>query len=135
MAKAELGTKRLCGSCGAKFYDLNKDPIACPKCGTIFVIAAAAVARARPEAVASASARPVAAEETEAPETADAEFVPLEEADAAAQGKKGSDVAADSDEDIGMDEGLDDAAFIQEEEEDSEDVTGIIRDVDNEEET
>ncbi|MBO0711819.1 MAG: TIGR02300 family protein, partial [Acetobacteraceae bacterium] len=32
MAKAELGTKRLCANCGAKFYDLNKDPIVCPKC-------------------------------------------------------------------------------------------------------
>ena len=38
MAKPELGTKRLCGSCGAKFYDLSKDPIICPKCGTTFVI-------------------------------------------------------------------------------------------------
>ena len=28
MAKPELGTKRLCGSCGAKFYDLSKDPAA-----------------------------------------------------------------------------------------------------------
>ena len=33
MSKPELGTKRLCGGCGAKFYDLNKDPITCPKCG------------------------------------------------------------------------------------------------------
>ncbi|HLN40689.1 MAG TPA: TIGR02300 family protein, partial [Xanthobacteraceae bacterium] len=33
MAKPELGTKRLCASCSAKFYDLNKDPIHCPKCG------------------------------------------------------------------------------------------------------
>ena len=38
MAKPELGTKRLCGSCGAKFYDLSKDPIVCPKCGTVFEI-------------------------------------------------------------------------------------------------
>ena len=29
----ERGEKRLCGSCGVKFYDLNKDPIICPKCG------------------------------------------------------------------------------------------------------
>ena len=28
MAKPELGSKRLCASCGAKFYDLNKTPIA-----------------------------------------------------------------------------------------------------------
>jgi len=31
VAKPELGTKRLCASCGAKFYDLNKDPITLPE--------------------------------------------------------------------------------------------------------
>lgn len=35
MAKPELGTKRVCVSCGAKFYDLTKEPAACPKCGTV----------------------------------------------------------------------------------------------------
>lgn len=29
----KLGTKRICESCGAKFYDLNKAPVTCPKCG------------------------------------------------------------------------------------------------------
>ena len=40
MAKPELGTKRLCGNCGAKFYDLSKDPIICPKCHTVLELAA-----------------------------------------------------------------------------------------------
>ncbi|MEQ8707914.1 MAG: FYDLN acid domain-containing protein [Rhodospirillales bacterium] len=30
----ERGAKRICGSCGLKFYDLAKSPIICPKCGT-----------------------------------------------------------------------------------------------------
>ena len=34
MAKPELGTKRVCVACGAKFYDLMKNPPVCPKCGT-----------------------------------------------------------------------------------------------------
>ena len=34
MAKPELGTKRVCVSCGTKFYDLTKVPAVCPKCGT-----------------------------------------------------------------------------------------------------
>ena len=29
------GKKRICASCQAKFYDLNKDPVICPKCGTL----------------------------------------------------------------------------------------------------
>jgi len=34
MVKPELGTKRVCVACGARFYDLLKVPAVCPKCGT-----------------------------------------------------------------------------------------------------
>lgn len=34
MAKPELGTKRVCVACSARFYDLTKTPAVCPKCGT-----------------------------------------------------------------------------------------------------
>lgn len=34
MAKAELGNKRVCVACSAKFYDLGKQPAICPKCAT-----------------------------------------------------------------------------------------------------
>ncbi len=34
MAKPELGTKRVCVSCGARFYDMTRQPAVCPKCGT-----------------------------------------------------------------------------------------------------
>jgi uncharacterized protein (TIGR02300 family) len=34
MAKPELGLKRVCVACGAKFYDLTKIPAICPKCAT-----------------------------------------------------------------------------------------------------
>ncbi len=30
------GLKRICMSCGARFYDLNKKPIICPSCSTEF---------------------------------------------------------------------------------------------------
>ncbi|NQU62492.1 MAG: TIGR02300 family protein [Rhodospirillales bacterium] len=36
MATSELGKKRACQGCGASFYDLNKKPIACPKCDVEF---------------------------------------------------------------------------------------------------
>lgn len=36
MANPEWGTKRICQSCSAKFYDLNREPIVCPKCHTEF---------------------------------------------------------------------------------------------------
>ena len=38
MANSARGTKRHCQSqsCGGKFYDLNKVPITCPFCDTVF---------------------------------------------------------------------------------------------------
>ena len=41
VAKPEWGTKRTCQSCGAKFYDLGKEPVICPSCATVFDLKAA----------------------------------------------------------------------------------------------
>ena len=131
MAKPDLGTKRLCSNCGAKFYDLSKTPIVCPKCETVFVVAPVS-SRRRPEPAARAApAAAVVEPEVVAPETADAEFVSLEEADAETTGAK---TGAEGEE-IEIDPALDADAFIEEQEEGDADVTDIIGDVDKEEET
>ncbi len=133
MAKPELGTKRLCAHCGAKFYDLNHAPITCPKCGSVFE-AVQVSSRGRSEA-ARAAVREV---EPVVPETKEAEFVSLEDADAEAQGKKKPAEADEADDEVELDddESLDDAAFIEESEEEDTDVTEIIGgDIENEEET
>ena len=133
MAKPELGTKRLCGNCAAKFYDLGKDPIVCPKCHTVLQLAVI-TSRSRPEPARAQAA----AEEVVVPETQEAEFVSLEEADAEVEGSKKvpeGEVVDGADEEIEIeDEQLDDAAFIEEQEEGDEDVADIIGDVENEEE-
>src|SRR5579885_713842 len=36
VSKQAWGTKRQCPNCGARFYDLHKDPIVCPKCQTVY---------------------------------------------------------------------------------------------------
>jgi uncharacterized protein (TIGR02300 family) len=36
LAKPEWGTKRICHSCGRRFYDLLRHPIVCPNCGSEF---------------------------------------------------------------------------------------------------
>ena len=36
MANPELGAKQVCPSCASKFYDLNRRPAHCPKCGAEF---------------------------------------------------------------------------------------------------
>jgi uncharacterized protein (TIGR02300 family) len=132
VAKAELGTKRLCVNCSAKFYDLNKDPIVCPKCHTVLQLAAVAT-RARPEAARAAQA---VEEEVVVPESPEAEFVSLEEADAEAQGKKApeGEVAEGTEEEIEIEDEPMDDTFIEEQEEGDEDVADIIGDVENEEE-
>ncbi|MEA2987475.1 MAG: hypothetical protein QOG83_186 [Alphaproteobacteria bacterium] len=134
MAKPELGTKRLCGSCNTKFYDLSKDPIVCPKCHTVLTLAAVS-SRSRPEPVARPVA-PVRQEEVVVPETPEAEFVSLEDADAEAQGKKSvdGDAVEGGEDEIEIDQSLDDAALIEVQEETDEDVTDIIGERENEEE-
>ncbi len=121
MAKPELGTKRLCAHCGAKFYDLNHAPITCPKCGAVFE---AGQVSSRGRAEARAAVREV---EPVVPETPEAEVVSLEDADAEAQGKKKPGEAAEAEEEVELDdESLDDAAFIEESEEEDTDVTANI---------
>jgi uncharacterized protein (TIGR02300 family) len=135
VAKPELGTKRLCASCGAKFYDLHKDPIVCPKCETVFVPPVAAT-RARPEQAAPAVAPAKAEEEVTVPETADAELISLEDAEKETEGAKTTTAEGGEDEVEVDDEALDDAAFIVPEEEDEEDVTDIIGEgIEDDEET
>jgi uncharacterized protein (TIGR02300 family) len=132
VAKPELGTKRICPDTGRKFYDLNKDPVISPYTGKVVPVELPTT-RARPEqAAAQRAAAP--AEEMATPEPQEAEFVSLEEADAEAQGAKGAVETPDIEEDVEMDESLDDAAFIEEQEEDGN-VTGIIGgDIEDEEE-
>ncbi len=136
MAKPELGTKRLCASCGAKFYDLNKDPITCPKCGTVYEVAVVAP-RGRPDAAAAARAAAPTTEPADVPEPQEAEFVSLEEADAEAEGAKKSGTEVVDDVEIEEVEGEDDdSTFIEETEEEDTDVTEIIGgDIEDEEET
>jgi uncharacterized protein (TIGR02300 family) len=132
VAKPELGTKRLCASCGAKFYDLNKDPIICPKCEAVFVVPVVTTRASRADA-ARAPVKTVAVE----PETVDADFVSLEDADAEAAGGKKAAAVGDVDvEDEAGDDAADDDTFIEETDDADDDVTDIIGDAgDKEEET
>ena len=90
MAKPEWGTKRICPSCGTRYYDLLRDPVICPKCSTPFDPEALLRARrARPAAPVEKALEPVVADDIDADlETAEVEpvedeeeAVPLEEAE------------------------------------------------------
>ncbi len=118
MAKPELGTKRTCQNCGTKFFDFSRDPITCPKCGTVFQAAAQPSRAAR-----GAAAR----EDDEVEADTGAEVVALEDADAIDDGKV-APVAVEDDADIIEDDtaGDDEDTFLQEEEEDDADVADLI---------
>jgi uncharacterized protein (TIGR02300 family) len=115
LAKPELGNKHQCQNCGAKFFDLNKDPIVCPKCGTVFQ---GATARARP------ASKPEE-EETELATPAGVDIVSLDEVEAGEE--KAAEPVVD---DIEVEEDADDDAaddpFLEEEEEDDDDVSNLI---------
>jgi uncharacterized protein (TIGR02300 family) len=141
VAKNELGTKRVCPETGRKFYDLGKTPVISPYTGKVVPIVVPVQSRSRPEPATPAPAArpaPVAEVETIVPETTDAEFVSLEDAEAEQQGKKPAEGAASAgeEEEVEADESLDDAAFIEEQDEGDPDVTDIIGDgIEKEEET
>ena len=84
MAKPEWGTKRICPSCGTRYYDLLHDPIVCPKCSTPFDPEALLRARrARPSPPVAKELEPVGAEDADADiETEEIEAVEEEEEEA-----------------------------------------------------
>ena len=89
MAKPEWGSKRICPSCGTRYYDLMREPVICPKCSTPFDPEAFLKSRrARPAPPVEKEIEPVGADEvnddleTEEADAADEEeAVPLEEAE------------------------------------------------------
>jgi len=113
VAKPELGAKRQCQNCGAKFFDLNKDPIVCPKCGTIFQGAAA-----RAERVTAKDED----EEDDPVQPAGVEIVSLDDVEASEE--KAAETAVD-DIDVEDDAEADDP-FLEAEEEEDDDVTALI---------
>ena len=125
MAKAELGTKRVCPTTGRKFYDLNKDPVISPYTGEVVPIAALPTSRSRGAAVPAPVAPLVP--EAEVPEAAEVELVSLEEADAEAEGSKKAPAAEGEEEEVEVaDDPADDATFLETDEDEGDDVTDII---------
>ncbi len=114
--KSERGTKRTCqsASCGARFYDLNHDPIVCPICGTIYEMMTSTAVGAVAAAPAEKPRRPAKKPEFQAATPVDAPDV---EAD---------DTLADIETDDEAITDDDDETFLEAEEEDGGDVSGII---------
>jgi uncharacterized protein (TIGR02300 family) len=115
--KADRGTKRTCqnASCGARFYDLARDPITCPICGSVYELALSAQAVGAVGGDDKPGRRLAKKPELVVPEAA-SDLPEATSEDALAE-------VAEGDEAIATD---DDETFLEEEEEDGGDVSGII---------
>ena len=48
--RSDFAAKHTCMGCGVKFYDLHRNPITCPKCGTAIEVETVRPNRRRPAA-------------------------------------------------------------------------------------
>ena len=92
VSKDKLGVKRICGSCGAKFYDLGKTPIICPKCATPY------------EEIASPKPSAPVAQVKEAPEVEEEVVLETDEAAEADE----VEVIADDDTTVSLEDSIED---------------------------
>ena len=124
MAKPEWGTKRICPSCGSRYYDLLREPVICPKCSTPYDPEAFLKSRrARPIPPVEKEIEPVGGEELDADlETEEAEVVEEEE-----EQEEGVPLEEAEEED---EELLEDASELGE---DEDDMAEVIENVEEEE--
>ena len=127
MSKPARGTKRVCPSCGARFYDLSRTPIVCPVCQSIHQMKPPPSRRW--ERAQPAEARKVEEQEADAPVLEGPEIVSLEEAE---EGRTSEVPIEDDKEVVGLGDdgaelpaGDDENALLEEEEEGEADVPGI----------
>jgi uncharacterized protein (TIGR02300 family) len=120
--KAARGTKRVCQNCGSKFYDLNRAPITCPICESIYqqteprgkAVVGNAVVDDDDDAISPTKANvdivsldEVAEAENDLPDIDDDGLVEIDDDDA--------DLKADADE-----------PFIEDEDDSGDDVSGLL---------
>lgn len=140
--KAALGTKRVCPSCSARFYDLCKLPIVCPKCGHTFdpetMFKGRRVRDDEEKDKAAKRAKKILDEEevtdvSDEDETDDEELDAGAEEDAAPEEPVHHDDSVDADdvtiegiEDEDTDDDDDDDSLLEPDDDDDDDVSGII---------
>ena len=96
MAKPELGLKRVCVSCGTKFYDMARAPALCPKCGTEQPAEQPKLKRAAPPPEDRVKKRP-------APQEADGDELVEVDGDEADESIEDAEELEDADETLGDD--------------------------------
>jgi uncharacterized protein (TIGR02300 family) len=130
ISKPARGTKRVCPSCGARFYDLNRTPIVCPVCQSIYQVTPPPTPSPsrRWGRAQRAEARKVEEQEADAPVLEGPEIVSLEEAEEGTNEvpiEENEEIVGLGDDGAEFPAGDDENAFLEEEEEGEADVSGI----------
>lgn len=134
LSKPELGTKRDCPSCGAKFYDLTKSPAVCPKCKHEFVPDQGTKAK---------RAKPVEKPKEKAPVRPSKRTEDDDDGDISLDAMRDEELADDDSDDdllVGIadvdddDDDSDDDAFLPDDDDDDDDVSSIVRGGSNDDE-
>ena len=125
MSKPARGIKRVCQSCGARFYDLGRTPILCPSCQAVYQVTQPTSRRGERAPVPEVREKVVPKVEAVALEP---ETISLEEVEEA-----GEDAAIEDEEIVDLGEEAEipaageDDTFLEEPEGDEEaDVSGIV---------
>ena len=128
MSKPARGTKRVCPSCGARFYDLNRTPIVCPVCQSIYHVMLPLPPSRRWGRAQPAEVRKVEEQEADAPVLEGPEIVSLEEAEEGTNEvpiEENEEIVGLGDDGAEFPAGDDENALLEEEEEGEADVSGI----------
>src|SRR4030067_2263881 len=125
-ARPARGTKRVCPSCEARFYDLNRSPITCPVCRAVYRVPPPPSRRG--ERAQPVEVRKVVEPEAEAPVLQSADVISLEEAEEAGAEAaiEAEDEIVDLGEDTPVSPAADDENALLEAEEGEGDVTKIV---------
>lgn len=133
LVNPDWGTKRVCPSCDARFYDMKREPIVCPKCQTTLDLnAAAKPKRSKPAPAPAKPAPPPAVVEAVSDEVAAAAADPVaEDAEAEAIKEDGAPVEAASD-DEDEDDVMEDVSDLGKDEDDMAEVMEHVEDKESE---
>jgi uncharacterized protein (TIGR02300 family) len=127
MSKPAKGTKRVCPSCGARFYDLSRTPVICPVCQAVCQVTPPPTRRS--ERAAPPETRPKVQPVIKVPVVAEPDAISLEDAEA------GEAIPIEAEEeivDLGDDADEipaatdDDNTFLEEQPDEEPDVSGIV---------
>jgi uncharacterized protein (TIGR02300 family) len=126
MSKPARGSKRICPSCGARFYDLSRTPIVCPVCQTVYQVTPPPSRRGERSAPAEARKVVVEPEVEDTPVIESADVISLEEVAAEEVAVEEDEEIVDLGEDAPAIPAADDDTTFLEEEEGEADVSGIV---------